>query len=275
MDGTFKSCPSLFQQIYIIHGFYRGEYLPLAFILMSKRNAAAYGMILRKIRLNALTLDAQGLNPDMIITDFEHAIFSAVEQEFPATRHYGCFFHYCQALFRFIKNNGLLNQFRDSEDFRKNFKLKLMLPFLPSERIQYASNKINQQFDCPNLFIEYFDNFWLTKSSIISVYDRILFRTNNASEGYNSGFNRNVGYSRTNLWAFIIKLREEEAFSAIRKQKLDLGYPPKSQKAKFRRRDEDILNWKRNFDAQNIDDVDFIVELSILSRLLDRNYDFF
>ena len=59
----------------------------------------------------------------------------------------------------------------------------------------------------------------------------------------------------------------EEAFSAIRKQKLDLGFPPKSQKAKFCRRDEDILNWKQNFYAQNIDDVDFIVELSILSRL--------
>ena len=110
-----------------------------------------------------------------------------------------------------------------------------MLPFLPSERIQYASNKINQKFDCPNLFIEYFDNLWLTKSSIINVYDRILFRTNNASEVYNSRFNRNVGYSGTNLWAFIIKLREEEAFSAIRKQKLDLGFPPKPQKVKLRR----------------------------------------
>ena len=36
---------------------------------MSKKNAAAYGMILRKIKLNALTLKAQGLNPDLIIKD--------------------------------------------------------------------------------------------------------------------------------------------------------------------------------------------------------------
>ena len=75
----------------------------------------------------------------------------------------------------------------------------------------------------PKFIHRTYNNFWVPKSSIISVYDRIEFRTNNASEGYNSGFNRNVGYATSNLWAFIIKLREEEAFSAIRKQKLTLG----------------------------------------------------
>ena len=58
MDGAFKSCPSLLKQIYIVHGYYLKEYLPLAFILMSKRNAPFYGMIFRKIKLISLTLDA-------------------------------------------------------------------------------------------------------------------------------------------------------------------------------------------------------------------------
>jgi len=34
VDGTFKSCPSLFTQIFTVHGLQNGKYIPLLFCLL-------------------------------------------------------------------------------------------------------------------------------------------------------------------------------------------------------------------------------------------------
>ena len=41
-DGTFKCCPKYFQQLYIIHGFKNGHYIPLVFCLLPSKSGHCY-----------------------------------------------------------------------------------------------------------------------------------------------------------------------------------------------------------------------------------------
>ncbi|CAG2193079.1 unnamed protein product [Mytilus edulis] len=42
MDGTFKFCPKFFKQLYTIHGFKNGNYIPLVFILLTGKSEEIY-----------------------------------------------------------------------------------------------------------------------------------------------------------------------------------------------------------------------------------------
>ena len=265
MDGTFKSCPSLFGQLYIIHGYYRGECMPLCYILMTRRLSSSYSAVFRKLKLCALEIDPRGLNPMMIITDYEAAVMRAVRDEFPHTSHYGCFFHYVQALFRWIKDNHLLAQFNEDRNFRENFVLKTMIALIPSPVIHRVSNEIDIMYPAPESFVNYYQSNWVTKASMITCFPRITTRTNNVSEGYNSAFNSSIGGSKYNLWAFLLKLRTEEKYITIRKERLDYGEPRKAQKIAFIKRNENLVLWKENLLATD-DEIDFIYQLRILRR---------
>lgn len=264
MDGTFKSCPGQFTQIYIIHGGYKGENFPLAFALTSKRNAETYKKIFRTLKLKALEADAAGLNPSKIITDYEAAIEVAIESEFPYALHFGCFFHYTQALMRYIREHGMWNDFKTRPAFRENFLLKCALAILPANKILVAAQSIDDVVDCPDDFKNYFNSYWLAKSHMLSCFDRITERTNNASEGYNSSYSRNISYSKKNIWAFIAKIKREEIFMTNRVSRLDLGQPPRSKRNQYIKKNEKLQQWKESYNQQS----DLMLELQKIKRIL-------
>jgi hypothetical protein len=41
-DGTYKCCPKYFKQLYTIHGFKNGHYIPLVFCLLPSKSEACY-----------------------------------------------------------------------------------------------------------------------------------------------------------------------------------------------------------------------------------------
>jgi hypothetical protein len=41
-DGTYKCCPKYFKQLYTIHGFKNGHYIPLVFCLLPSKSESCY-----------------------------------------------------------------------------------------------------------------------------------------------------------------------------------------------------------------------------------------
>lgn len=108
MDGTFKTCPDLWSQLYLVKGQVRqGQNLLLAAILLTSKSQQTYVQMFRKLK--ALIMEKHGsiFAPRMIMSDFETGLIPAVRQEFPDCKHRGCYFHFSQALYRFIQNSGL------------------------------------------------------------------------------------------------------------------------------------------------------------------------
>ena len=105
MDGTFKTVPTLFHQLYTIHAPVGGEdnsrIFPMVYVLMTSRSEEIYKRLFEELfELGEQDgeQDDQDLSPPIIITDFEQAVINAVQSEFPESTHKGCFFHLCQNL---------------------------------------------------------------------------------------------------------------------------------------------------------------------------------
>jgi len=88
-DGTFKSVPSIFSQLYTIHCYTGSLVIPLVYILMTSRTKKAYAEVLRQFLI--LKPD---LNPKSIKIDFEQSFILAFKEIFPNAHISGCFFHF-------------------------------------------------------------------------------------------------------------------------------------------------------------------------------------
>ena len=105
--------------------------------------------------------------------------------QFPQAQHSGCYFHYCQALYRKIQSLGLSTAYRDEERIRDICRQLMAMPLLPIREIEDAFDELVSQ-PPPQLipFIDYFRNFWLgqTPIELWNVCD-LDIRTNNQCEG--------------------------------------------------------------------------------------------
>ena len=87
MDGTFKTVPNVFGQLYTIHGLKNGFCMPLIFCLLPNKKADTYVKFLCYVQ----TLTPFS-NTKSITTDYELAMIKAIRAEFDDVNHYGCFF---------------------------------------------------------------------------------------------------------------------------------------------------------------------------------------
>ena len=73
VDGTFKSCPKFFKQIFTIHEYVKGMYVPLVFFSLSDKDSCTYTEMFKstvaKCESHNLSLD-----PVEMFMDFESAI---------------------------------------------------------------------------------------------------------------------------------------------------------------------------------------------------------
>ena len=91
LDGTFKSCPPQYAQLYSIHGLLDGHVVPLVYVLLANKTRTMYFNMFTVIR-NAMSKLGLVLNPDNIVGDFELSFIDVVKQHFTRSRHIGCFF---------------------------------------------------------------------------------------------------------------------------------------------------------------------------------------
>lgn len=86
-DGTFKTCPQLFAQLYTIHSIQYNDVLPSVFVLMSDMSQNGYSRVFEELKCHQ-----DNLRPQSILTDFELSAVNAFQMSFPNSEHRGCFF---------------------------------------------------------------------------------------------------------------------------------------------------------------------------------------
>jgi hypothetical protein len=81
MDGTFKICPSLFYQIYTIHGLYKNDIVPFVYAFLPNKTQKTYEELFTRIA--SCNADGDNISPKLILSDFELAAIQAVRKVFP------------------------------------------------------------------------------------------------------------------------------------------------------------------------------------------------
>ncbi|XP_072377754.1 uncharacterized protein [Diabrotica undecimpunctata] len=134
MDGTFKYCPKFYYQMFTIHGYYNGHYIPLVFCLWPDKLSSTYETCFNLIRTKCLELTLNFLPKDIVI-DFEKSIHEAVKSVWGQSKIIGCRFHLSQAWWGKIQELGLTNDHKNRTEMRKLIGYCFGLLFLDHQEV--------------------------------------------------------------------------------------------------------------------------------------------
>lgn len=221
-DGTFKSCPNPFCQLYTIHADMGSSkkytnICPLVYALMSERTEKAYTILIQMLRSQV-----PNWCPKKFMTDFEFAAINAIKAEFPNIILRGCLYHYKNSLRRKGKALGLLK----TKYTRRIVNLCAALPLLPKDQIKDGWTYVQQT--CPpnhpkiNCFMKYMSKFWLKDDKFVNQWCIFgeQYRTNNNIEGWNFSLNTSVARKNPNIVKLIEEIKKDDAYFTVKSQQL-------------------------------------------------------
>lgn len=225
-DGTFRTVPTIFSQLYTIHGMVDGKVLPFVYVLAPNKTNKIYSKILKVLK------DKEPrLNPEVIMTDFEEGFIYAAGRQFPRAVIRGCHFHLGQCHWRAVQRSGLQKRYETDESFALHTRMLTALAFVPSPDVRNAFETLtnsayfrsnNDDFE---VILKYFSETWIGikhrqswrnprfSIDLWNVYISVKNnepRTNNAVEGWHNGFNSRVAITHASIDKFINTLQNEQ-----------------------------------------------------------------
>ncbi|CAF2089247.1 unnamed protein product [Rotaria magnacalcarata] len=242
IDGTFKVVPSIFYQLFIIHGIFRDHAVPLIYALLRRKTKETYQHLIREI-LNI----APRWSPRAIMLDFEQASLGAFHAAFPHASLSGCYFHLRQSIHRKIQELGCQNQYQTDPIFAHNIHKIAALVFVEPNSVvngfERLSIELSHDYD---EIMDYFEgtyigrlrsnqtrrkpmfeiNFW----NMHRRTTQSLMRTNNSAEAYNRRIGSVFQCAHPTLWVFLQKLINEETGTHADILQICAGQPPKKKK---------------------------------------------
>ena len=126
-----------------------------------------------------------------ITTDYESALIRAL-RKVNANVH-GCFFHFCQSIWRFVHTHGLAMKYNTEKPFRDSVRSLMALALIKSNDIRDSFHTMKGLVNDDDLLLvyEYLERTWLDGFGVemICQYHE-LFRTNNNAEAFHSSLRR-------------------------------------------------------------------------------------
>ena len=114
MDGTYKCCPKFFYQLYTLHGFKNGHYIPLVYCLLPGKSEEVYTYCISAI-IKLCSDKGHTFEPNVVHIDFEERVMIVMKQFFPSITVKCCRFHLGKAWWRKIKKVGLSSEYKEAE----------------------------------------------------------------------------------------------------------------------------------------------------------------
>jgi hypothetical protein len=216
-DGTFFCAPKPFKQAYYIMGGKQGEkMLPLVYILMQKKTFKAYDEVFEQLKRVAAKYSVS-LAPTVALTDFEKAARKALRFHFPNITLKGCFFHFKQAIGRWIFKNGYKQTYTCNDEFKKWFRKLSCLAVVPLDKIDEAFESIKAESASISInvkpILNYFNRTWIQETHFPpkewNQYGSMDDRTNNYVESYNNQVNIKLK-TKPKFFRFVDFMKDEE-----------------------------------------------------------------
>lgn len=144
VDGTFAVCPNFYKQVYIIMGIYREKAFPLVFALLTRKHTDLYLKMIGLIIKRCEDIDVV-LAPVYIMSDFELPAMNAFRMYFPTAECKGCYFHFCQALWRKWDELGLGGKAIYKDNVKVWYKKMQALAFVSLDKLLDAFTYLHDE----------------------------------------------------------------------------------------------------------------------------------
>ena len=223
-DGTFKTCPKMFYQVFILMALYGGVYVPCLFGLLPDKSEDSYlrffGMLWAYNDKNNLPNNFEN---EFFMCDFEQLIRSSILLYYPSLNVLGCYFHFSQLVWRRVQKKGFQTIYEKNDKFNAVIRRMSALPFAPKNDLDAAFEifeKRTESLDDDELekfckdMIKYLNDTWRHGEFAIQDWNlsdlnlMIVPATNNGQEGSNRRFGEDFG-THPNFWSFILTMNDE------------------------------------------------------------------
>ena len=155
-DGTFKSSPQIWTQLFTVHVIVRNNFLPRVFSLLPNKIEETY-----KRLFEALLQLRPNICPSNCLMDFKKRIHNAFLTVFPNSSICGCLFHFGQSCWWKIREIGRKTQYNNDSVFALKIECFNALEFLPPSEVIAAFELLSDDDDVPNEFIAFFERFYI------------------------------------------------------------------------------------------------------------------
>ncbi|KAG0434938.1 hypothetical protein DMUE_4967, partial [Dictyocoela muelleri] len=223
-DGTFKSAPSCFEQIFTIQCRLRDMYLPMMFCFMTHKNEISYNIIFQWIQSKNENILK---HVKSIIIDFEIASFYSLKKFFKNSYLYGCCFHLGQIIWRKVQKLKFSSDLINNAPIKLQVKMILALSFVSLDKVKEYASKLRiyilqeGSMNVLSLF-EWFEAeylygtaenkqicFWNAKIRT----EQGIPRTTNSLEGYHRHLNTFINTKQSSIIPIINELKNEQAIT--------------------------------------------------------------
>jgi hypothetical protein len=261
VDGTFKSAPKLFYQLFTIHAYKNGVYVPTVYMLLGGKKADEYKNAFKDV-VQLCTENALTFNPTTLFADFEQAIHDGARSTWPTINVRGCRFHFAQSLWRKIQNLGLSTNYRDSDDASgKYLKTFFGLPFLsPADVLPFFTEYLlpsapqNEKIDAWHEYLlrTYLQDDSLFPPDMWASFSSSLTRTTNACESMHAHLNSSFYTPHPNFDVFTTTLLRFQASTPLKIRSASTARLSSSPKELF------VAQKMREYEAGSINVLQFV-----------------
>jgi len=247
-DGTFYTSPKQFTQLYTLHGCVDGSVFPLVFELLPNKREETYTRFLTLLREAAFQKGIE-LAPETVLLDFENAVWSAVETVFPGSTLRGCFFHYCQCIWRKVQGCGIAVRYTEDENLKRLVRRAAVLPLVPPANVEdvwfNALEENNDNSPEVTRFTDYVTETWVEgRHQGWNHFDNNGPRTTNNAEGWHSKLNRLCKSAHPNIYSLLRLLQRIQASNEARQIQLRAGGKQRPRDRKYRQLDARLCRLK-------------------------------
>lgn len=236
VDGTFKTAPTMFFQLFTI-SYIRADFIfPSIYVLLVNKSLATYNRM-----WNIICSKNPLIVPQTIIMDFEKASMLSIKRAFADVNIQGCFFHLKKNIFKYLCDNGLKNLYSQDISFRNSINRLTALAYLNADEIMptffllIGNSKFHQDaYDTYQYFLSTYIGFgsglnvsgpifpintWIIRDSLLSPVPQ----TNNAIEGWHNSFKQNMSNINNSIYLFVDKIVNSQDNIRIKLIKLESG----------------------------------------------------
>ena len=215
-DGTFQYCAKHFYQLYTLHIFQNGQYIPCVFFLLPFKTKACYIEMFRCL-VDACVKENFTLNIENLNLDFELAVHDAARHFWPDVAIKGCQFHLAQAWYRKIQSLGLTSEYKSQDSavgqwLKTFFGISFLDPAVVEECFVFDIFSEAPDSEKAVDFADYVVNNYIDQSSsfppiIWEDSDVEGKRTTNGCESFHKEFSTMFYSSHPNIFDFLAKIQ--------------------------------------------------------------------
>lgn len=182
VDGTFKTAPDIFFQLFtisgsatqVVNGKEQTVALPFVYSLLEGKHTVAYSKVFDVVLQKCHTYEVRVSLPDKVLSDFELAIINSAKEHF-GDRVRACFFHLRSNIWKHIQIYGLQTAYNDENDrsIKEAAQMMCTLAFVPAGDVVATFDLLAPEF--PEDFLpiaDYFEVIHLV--SLVSFYEFVF-----------------------------------------------------------------------------------------------------